>query len=157
MSHHHSHEPRLLLIEKVLLLKALDIFANTPETVLTEVAGIMQETDVEQGTVIFRTGDIGNCMYVIHKGEIRIEKDAHQLAILKENEIFGELSLLDTDSRSADAIAHTDTMLLRMDQEPFYELMENRIEVARGVIKTLCRRLREQNARAIQLAAKSGA
>ncbi len=154
---HFTHEPRLLLIERVLLLKSLDIFAATPETVLTEVAGIMQETDVEQGTVIFRTGDVGNCMYVIYKGEIRIEKGGHQLAILKENEIFGELSLLDTDSRSADAIAHTDAMLLRMDQDSFYELMESRIEVARGVIKTLCQRLRAQNARAIESATKNKA
>jgi hypothetical protein len=37
-----------------------------------------------------------------------------------------------------------------MNQEPFYELMENRIEVARGIIKTLCRRLREQNVKNIE-------
>ena len=150
MSTHHSSENHLLLIEKVLLLKSLSIFEATPETVLTEVAEILEEVEIERGTTIFKVGDIASCMYIIHKGEIKIHKDGHTLAMLKENDFFGELSLLDTDSRSADATANTDVFLLKMNQEPFYELMENRIEVARGIIKTLCRRLREQNVKNIE-------
>jgi len=150
MSTHNSSENHLLLIEKVLLLKSLSIFEATPETVLTEVAEILEEIEIEKGTTIFKVGDIASCMYIIHKGEIKIHKDGHTLAMLKENDFFGELSLLDTDSRSADATANTDVFLLKMNQEPFYELMENRIEVARGIIKTLCRRLREQNVKNIE-------
>jgi len=150
MSKHHSSEQHLLLIEKVLLLKSLSIFEATPETVLTEVAEILEEVEIEQGTNIFKVGDVANCMYIIHQGEIKIHKDGHTLAILKENDFFGELSLLDTDTRSADATANTDVFLLKMNQEPFYELMENRIEVARGIIKTLCRRLKEQNVRNVE-------
>jgi CRP/FNR family cyclic AMP-dependent transcriptional regulator len=150
MSNHHTSENHLLLIEKVLLLKSLSIFEATPETVLTEVAEILEEVEMERGTHIFKVGDIASCMYIICKGEIKIHKDGHTLATLKENDFFGELSLLDTDARSANATADTDVFLLQMNQEPFYELMENRIEVARGIIKTLCRRLREQNIRNIE-------
>lgn len=150
MSQHHTSEPHLLLIEKVLLLKSLNLFEATPETVLTEVAEILEEIEIEKGTKIFKVDDIANCMYIIYKGDIRIDKDGHTLAILKENDIFGELSLLDTDTRSANATADTDVFLLRMDQQPFYELMENRIEVARGIIKTLCRRIRVQNEKSVE-------
>ncbi|MCW3124965.1 MAG: cyclic nucleotide-binding protein [Bacteroidetes bacterium] len=150
MSQHHKSDQHLLLIEKVLLLKSIDIFEATPETVLTEVAEILEEVQIEKGTPVFRVDDIANCMYVIYKGEIRIDKDGHTLAVLKENDIFGELSLLDTETRSANATANTGVFLLRMDQEPFYELMENRIEVARGIIKTLCRRLRAQNLKSVE-------
>ena len=150
MSKHSTSEQHLLLIEKVLLLKSLDIFEATPETVLTEVAEILEEVQIEKGTKIFKVGDIANCMYIIHKGEINIDKDGHTLAVLRENDIFGELSLLDTETRSANASANTDVFLLRMDQEPFYELMENRIEVARGIIKTLCRRIRAQNVKSVE-------
>lgn len=150
MSTTQHHENRLLLIEKVLLLKSLSIFEETPETVLAEVAEILEEEEHKEGSVIFNDGDIAHCMYVIFKGEVRIHKNNHTLAVLKENDFFGELSLLDTDNRSAAASAQTEVLLLKLDQEPFYEIMESRIEVARGIIKTLCRRLRAQNTKSTQ-------
>lgn len=146
MSDIEMHGSRLLLIEKVLLLKSLSFFEETPETVLAEVAEILEEVDFKKGQVIFREGDVAHDMYIIYKGEVRIHKGEHTLATLKENNFFGQLSLLDTDTRSASATALADTLLFKIDQEPFYELMESRIEVARGMIKTLCRLIRAQNA-----------
>jgi CRP/FNR family cyclic AMP-dependent transcriptional regulator len=150
MANMQPHELRLLLIEKVLLLKSLAIFEETPETVLAEVAEILEEEEFEPGKIIFQAGDIGQCMYIIFKGAVRIHKGEHTLALLKENDFFGELSLLDTDTRSASATADSETLLLKIDQEPFYELMENRIEVVKGIIKTLCRRLKAQNEKSVQ-------
>ena len=146
---HHHKEQRLLLIEKVLLLKSLSLFEETPETVLAELAEILEEEEIEKGHPIFLAGDEGNCMYIIFKGEVRIHKGEHTFAVLKQNDFFGELSLLDTDTRSASATTNTETLLLKIDQEPFYELMESRIEVAKGIIKTLCRRLKAQNEKSV--------
>src|SRR5688572_21612757 len=151
MSHEiKNSEFQLLLIEKVLVLKSLSIFEETPETVLAEVAEILEEEVYKEGTTIFREGDVGHCLYVLFKGEVRIHKDNHTLATLKENAVFGELALLDIDNRSASATANTEALVLKIDQEPFYEIMENRIEVARGIIKILCRRLRAQNTKSVQ-------
>lgn len=153
MSHtSHHKEQRLLLIEKVLLLKSLSIFEETPETVLAEVAEILVEEEFDGQQQIFAAGDVANCMYIIFKGEVKIHAGDHTLAMLKENDFFGELSLLDTETRSASATVMGEALLLKIDQEPFYELMESRIEVAKGIIKTLCRRLRAQNAKSMQQA-----
>ena len=135
----------LLLIEKVLLLKSLSIFSETPETILAELAPLMQEEEVEQGTLIFEEGEPGDCMYVIFTGEIEIHKGKTTLAVLQAKEVFGELSLLDAETRSATATAKTDCFLFKIDQEPFYELIESRPEVAMGFIKILCKRLRTLN------------
>lgn len=135
----------LLLTEKVLLLKSLSIFNETPETILTELAPLMQEEEVEQGALIFEEGEPGDCMYIIFTGEIRIHKGKTTLAILEEREVFGELSLLDAETRSATATAKTDCFLFKIAQEPFYELIESRPEVAMGFIKILCKRLRTLN------------
>jgi CRP/FNR family cyclic AMP-dependent transcriptional regulator len=143
-------EFELLLIEKVLLLKSLSIFEETPETVLAEVAEILEEEVYPPGTRIFNEGDVGHCLFVLFKGEVRIHKEDQTLAILTTNAVFGELALLDVDNRSASATAKTEALVLKIDQEPFYEIMENRIEVARGIIKILCRRLRAQNNKSIQ-------
>jgi CRP-like cAMP-binding protein len=136
---------QLLLLEKVLLLKSLSIFKETPETILAELAPLMQEDQVEKNTVIFEEDEPGDCMYIIFSGEIQIHKGKTTLAVLHEKEVFGELSLLDAETRSASATAITDCVLFKIDQEPFYELIDTRPEVARGFIKILCNRLRQIN------------
>ena len=141
---------RLSLPEKVLLLKSLSIFSETPETILTQLAPLMQEIKIDQGTVIFREEELGDCMYIIFSGDIQIHKGKTTLATLHEKEVVGELSLLDAEPRSATAIAKTDCILFKIDQEPFYELINNRPEIARGFIKILCNRLRQLNQKAAQ-------
>lgn len=141
---------RLLLIEKVLILKSLAIFKDTPENILAELAPLMHETEYEKDVLVFSEGQIGDCMYIIHQGAVKIHKGNTTLAVLKEKEVFGELSLLDAETRSASATTTENAILFRIDQEPFYELIESRPEVARGFIKMLCKRLRAQNERAVQ-------
>jgi len=141
---------RLLLIEKVLVLKSLNLFKETPENILADLAPLMKEIQYEQGTEIFKEGETGDCMYIIQQGNIKIHKGNTTLAILKEKEVFGELSLLDADTRSASATADTDCILYKIDQEPFYELMDERPEVAKGFIKILCQRLRTMNEKSRQ-------
>jgi CRP-like cAMP-binding protein len=140
-----EHANRLLLVEKVLLLKSLAIFRDTPENILADLAPLMHEMQYEAGVEIFKEGDTGDCMYIIEQGNIRIHKGDNTLAILKDKEVFGELSLLDADTRSASATTATDCTLYKIDQEPFYELLDERPEVARGFIKILCQRLRTMN------------
>ena len=141
----YSGSKRLMMIEKVLVLKSLNLFSDTPENILADLAPLMQEKTYEEGSVIFKEGETGDCMYIIQQGKIKIMKGNNTLAILKEKEVFGELSLLDADTRSATAIAHSDCILFKIDQEPFYELMDERPEVAKGFIKILCQRLRAMN------------
>jgi CRP-like cAMP-binding protein len=141
---------RLLLIEKVLVLKSLNLFKDTPENILADLAPLMKEMQYEQGTEIFKEGETGDCMYIIQQGNIKIHKGNTTLAILKDKEVFGELSLLDADTRSASATAETDFILYKIDQEPFYELMDERPEVAKGFIKILCQRLRTMNEKSRQ-------
>jgi hypothetical protein len=135
----------LLEIEKVIILKSTSLFATTPDSVITDLAQIVKEERVSQGEVIFRKGDMGNCMYVIYEGEVKIHIQDYRLATLINRDFFGDLGLLDTNPRSATATAERDTLLLRIDQADFYELMAQRPEVAKGIIQVLCKRIRAQD------------
>jgi len=64
------------------------------------------------------------------------------LNYLGERDVFGEMALVDTQPRLASVTAVEDTELLRLDQNPFYRLMDERSEVSRGVIRVLSRYLR---------------
>ncbi len=139
----------MLLIEKVLILHSSEIFRNTAETELIELAGILEEVYFEAGKTLFKKGDIGNCMYFIHKGKIRIHHGDHTLAVLGDNEIVGELSVLDTEARSASATTMEECILLKLQQEPFYEIMMINTEITKGILKTLCKRLRVLNEKSV--------
>lgn len=141
---------RLLLVEEVLILKSLIIVSHTPEHILADLAPLMEEEEFEKDTLIFGEGEFRDCMYIIHQGEVKIHKENVTLATLREKKVFGELALLDPEVRSATATSISNCVLFRIDQEPFYEVIENRPEVARGFIKILCKRLRAQNKKSIR-------
>lgn len=140
-----SSKGSLLDIEKVIILKSTSLFTETPENILVDIANIMQEERIDEGQDVFNKGDMGTCMYIINEGEINIYDGDLSLALLKNRDFFGELALLDPEPRSASAKATKDTLLLRLDQDAFYELMSERMEVAKGILKILCRRIRNQN------------
>lgn len=145
----------MLLIEKVLILKSSDIFQNTAETELVELAGILEEVYLEPNTTLFSKGDVGNCMYFIFNGTIKIHDGEHTLAVLGENEIVGELSVLDSETRSASATTLEETLLLKLEQEPFYEILMNNPDILKGILKTLCKRLRVINKKSITMASSN--
>lgn len=131
--------------DKIAILKHISIFAGTPDEILTDVASILVKEPVPIGKTIFQKSDIGSSMYIIYEGRIRIHDGSHTLALLGSPEIFGEFALLDPEPRSASATAVQDSILYKIDQEAFYEIMSSRIEITRGILKVLCQRLRSQN------------
>ena len=142
----------MLLIEKVLILRSSEIFQNTPESDLVELSAILEEIYLDAGKVLFSKGDVGNSMYFIYSGAIKVHDGEHVLAVLGENEVVGELSVLDSESRSASATATEDTILLKLEQEAFYEIMLNNADILKGILKTLCRRLRIINKKSTSMA-----
>jgi HEAT repeat protein/ATP/ADP translocase len=132
----------LTTVEKVQILKTVNIFGATQGDILAEVADLLSPVELPDGGLIFSQGDVGDSMYIIVRGEVLIHDGEHRVAQVIQHEVFGEMALLDSETRSASASALGPTLLLRLAQEPFYELMDDRIEVAHGVIRVINRRLR---------------
>jgi hypothetical protein len=132
----------LTIVEKVQILMTVGIFSATRGDILAEVADLLSPVVLPSGGLIFSKGDAGDSMYIIVRGEIRIHDGTHSVSRLGQYEVFGEMALLDSEPRSASASALGPALMLRLDQEAFYELMDDRIEVAQGVIRVLNRRLR---------------
>lgn len=129
-------------LEKMLILKTVKIFADTPDEVLNEVVELLQELEVEAGETIFEKGDMGTSMYIIVSGRVRVHDDEMTLNYLGTRSVFGEMAALDPEPRSASVTAVEPTRLFRLDQALFYGLMQKRIEVVQGVIHVLCQHLR---------------
>lgn len=97
------------------------------------------------GEVIFREGDQAQEFFVIRRGEVDIRSGNRLLETLCENEIFGEMALIDSAPRSADAIARTDAIVAPISEKQYIFLVKHTPHFALKVLRVLARRLRAQN------------
>ncbi len=133
----------LLTVEKTILLSRTRFFAGLSGQVLAEVAAQTQEVEAASGQILFAKGDWGESLYVIVSGTVLILDEAQTLAVLDEGDVFGELAALDPETRSAMAQAASDALLLRLDHEALLDVIADHQELARAVIRFLCRRYRD--------------
>ena len=130
-------------VEKVLLLKGVDLFAAVPSDELAAIARIAEDVHVDAGETVIAEGEIGDALYFVVAGQAAVTKGARTLAALGSRGVFGELALLDPGPRSATVTATTDLALLKVSRDAFVEILAARPEVPLGVIKMLARRMRE--------------
>ena len=132
----------LSIIERVLILKTVSIFGETPDHLLAEVADLLEEQHLQRGETFITKGDPATCMYIIVNGEVNIHDGNHLFNQLGPRDIVGEMAVLDAAPRSASVTTIMDTHLLKLDRAPFFELIADRAEVAQGIIRVLAGRLR---------------
>lgn len=137
----------LLLIEKVLILRGVSIFADLPEDFLSEVAFHLQEVECAPEQTFIRRGETGNALYIIASGRVRVHDGATTYATLGEREVVGELALLDSEPRTADVTAVEAAKLLKLPQDVFFELLTSSPEMMRGILRVVTQRLRATLAR----------
>jgi AAA family ATP:ADP antiporter len=137
-----SRQSSLSTIEKVIILKNIGVFSQIPNEILIDLAALLEESRAAEEQLIISEGDTGDCLYIIVGGKVCVHVGTFNINHLGAGDVFGEMALLDPSPRSASVTAIEETRLLRLGQRPFYQLMEDRIEMARGVIRVLSGRLR---------------
>ena len=129
-------------VEKVLFLKSHDLFSQIPGEDLAQIAQIADEVHFDEGDEICREGDPGDSLYLIISGRVRVHQKDIEVATLGERQVVGEMSLLDSEPRSATVSATTDTTMLKIARDDFNEILAEKAEIAQGIIKVLTRRQR---------------
>ena len=140
-----ENPPMYSILEKTIILKSVDLFHKIPGDVLTRIAQIAEELRCEQNHVIFKEGDQGDSMFVIISGKVDVIQNDHSITQLERGTCIGEMALLDQEPRSADAITLEESVLLKIDQEGFFQLMASNPEIMKQIVKILTRRVRSMN------------
>ncbi len=129
------------------LVKKVPIVQSLSEEELTSLARVMVFERVPAGKVLFEVGDPGTSMYVVQSGQVRITipsaGDHVELARFGPTEFFGELALLDGQSRSARATAVTDSELYVLSRESFLAFIQPRPLAALAMLAFTAKRLRQ--------------
>jgi len=116
-------------------------FARLPTEVRDVVLDAGQLTQLAQDDVLFRQHDVGDSMYIIETGEVRISfEDRVETKVLGPGQYLGEIALFAPGvDRTATATAHTDCQLRVLDQHTMEQLKDQRPDV-------LCSLLQETTA-----------
>jgi len=111
----------------------------------------------EAGEIIFLMGSSGNSMMAVLSGDVRISvpsTDGREivLAILHENEYFGEIAMLDGKERTADARAMTSCTLAILERRDVLALFERNPGAWARMVEVLCERLRATDQHVAEIA-----
>lgn len=117
-----------------------------PDNILAELARLGQTRTWEPGTVVVAQGDVGDCMYVVHTGELRavVTGDGGrrtELNTLGPGDVFGELSL-DGERRAASVEVTARAQLTRVTRAEFERALATRPGLALDLIHRLVQRVR---------------
>lgn len=137
---------RYLTVDKVMVLKDVNLFRALPHEVLAGVATLLTDRWVDANERVFNKGDFGDSLYIIASGRVRVHDDERTLQHLGPRDVFGELSLLDAQPRSASVSAVEPTHLFRLAQADFYALMSERTDLMQAINRALCGMVRAANA-----------
>jgi NTE family protein len=131
-------------------LRRLKVFADMSEEQASLFLDLVEPMQVRPNRLIVKMDEIGDCMYLLLDGEVRVSLSAEGretiLAKLETGDFFGEVCLFDEGCRSADVISVRDTTLLRLSKHAFQVLLEEYPRIAalllRAILKTVAGRMR---------------
>ncbi|MDA3900341.1 MAG: cyclic nucleotide-binding domain-containing protein [Spirochaetes bacterium] len=105
--------------------------------------------NVKKGEYLFQEGDAADYLYMIHQGEILINRIINgieeKIKILEEGEFVGEMAIIDSKPRSANAIAIKDCQLIRMTKEAFEVNYQSNSQLGMSFLRFLSIRIRDTN------------
>ena len=132
------------------LIKNVPLFSGLKETEVKRIAGKMNRDHYPKDTVIFLESDEGDSLFIIQNGRVKISRISEDggeviLAILKDGDFFGEMSILDGQLRSANVMAIEDSDILALRREDFMKLLLHHPEISIQLLKELAHRIRQSD------------
>ena len=107
----------------------------------------MKKQYFKRGAQIIKEGMLSDCAYIIESGSVRVSKtlvngEEQVIGVLQENDIFGEMGLIDSLPRSANVVALEDCTVTVMTQDTFNSLSRHNPTALMPILKVLAKRLR---------------
>ena len=132
------------------LLRSIPFFSRLSGDHSVQLAQLLEPQSVPFDTVLFHRGDPGDSMYIIAEGEVELfieETTGEKISLLiaRPGDFFGELSLLDSGSRTASARALADVTVLKLSQKNLMRFLESHPVAMFELLRVITARLRNAN------------
>jgi CRP/FNR family cyclic AMP-dependent transcriptional regulator len=132
---------------KLEILRKHPIFSDLEPDAFDQLCRYAKLSNFKRGATICSKGDVGNSLYAVISGTVKISTSSAEgrsaiLNLIGTGEVFGEIALLDGGERTTDAIANSDCELFVIDRREFIPFVRSQPALAMKFIELLCARLR---------------
>lgn len=136
------------------ILRDMPPFSLIPKSLILQIISLMHTRQYIANEVIFHQDDPGIGLYIINEGNVTVEYVSPagtkiKLADFKQGDFFGELALVDGETRSATARAKTDCKISVLFKPDFDNLLEKHpregLQILQGISRIIITRLRRLN------------
>lgn len=135
------------------VLKRVPLFCSLSDHAICQLSQKMDTRFMQSGYVIFEKGDPPDCMYIIQSGKVLIyTPDIHheikeKIAVLIENDFFGEMGLVGQKPRNASARTLEDSIFFVLTRADFYHLLNVNGEIATEIMNIYMQRTKNNQRR----------
>ena len=138
---------KISLSEKLLLLKKIDMFSDLTAAELAAIAAVTKELEYPEDRIVIKQGDIGETVFLILNGQVEVIKELAEgeelfLDKIESGDSFGEMALLENESRSATVRTSKASRFLILHQQEFNETVLEYPRIALKICKVLSSRIR---------------
>lgn len=132
------------------IISAIPLFSELDEEELTALTALVSRKRVGKNSIVVQEGEEGDSMSIILNGSVKVSQYANDgqevvLCLLGAGSFFGEMSLLDTEPRSATVTTMEETELGIIRRSDFSRLMLELPGLTRKLLAEIARRLRRTN------------
>ena len=138
---------KVTMLNTMDFLKYVPIFSDLTDTTIEKISQIGTKKTFRKDSVVLFEHDEGTVLFVIAEGRVKISRVSDDgkeviLTILSDSDFFGEMSILDGMTRSANVTAIEDTVLFIIQRDDFLDLLRTYPEVSIALLQELTHRLR---------------
>jgi len=125
-------------------LRKVPFFTKLSPTTLEQLENKVKLITYKQGDIIFGEGEVGDSLYIIRSGFVKVSKKQDDkekiVAYISHGNYFGEMALLEDETRSATISAFTKTEVVQVLKDDFNDLLKKDPEISEMIQDSIIER-----------------
>ena len=131
-------------------LKSVNIFSDLSDSELKSIQELCKTRKYPKNSMIILEEEMGDVVFIVMSGTVKITRVNDEgkeviLAMLGSGEVFGEMAILDGESRSANALSQENCEVVTINREDFLNLLKTNNKVALNLMTEFAIRLRKSD------------
>ena len=131
-------------------LESINLFYNVKDDFLENASSVCKINNYPKGSMVILEEEYGDKLFIVKTGTVKITRVNDEgkeviLALLGAGDFFGEMAILDGNSRSANVLAQEKCELVTINKEDFLEMLKKNFQICMNLLEELAVRLRKSD------------
>jgi hypothetical protein len=129
------HSRKMTQFEKVLFFQKVGVFEDIPGIILSYLSDISQEIRMQTDDTLILDEKSNSYFYVLVAGTIDFYQRGQRVSQFSQGQFIGEMLGLPNFVNTNILIAQSDSVILKLNKEQFYELLSDNVQLADKIIE----------------------